>query len=406
MKKKQLIILGIFLTLSIAGSFPLTIVNVNRIQENQDLGDLLKTSAWNPGFNYTMIDDYPYSWIEINTTGTNFTSFNMGLDDGCNATSFADQGWPFTFYGTEYDYLNVSTNGWMTFTNDNDPTAYIFDDEEAYDWADIPQNSSTTRRGNHNDTAILLGTDLDLSSGGSILYQFFGTAPNRYLVIEYYQVAEIETHDPQTMEAIFHENGDIHFQYKSITSPLGSTDWSYPNVTVGLEHGDLVNYNMYTNNWTQTFNNQPVASKSVYFKLSGSPMVPSLNILTPSPTTTTTISLEWTRSLFNPDNYTLYRHTAEINSGTLGSATEVKTITDNSTTDTVPGVGTWYYAVVAHNENGSSAPSNSPSIEVESSGGGGGGPIPGADIALISLSSLIAIVIIVRKFKKSKISKT
>lgn len=287
----------------LATSILSTSVNTNNGQENQDLDDSLKTSAWNPGFNYTMIEDIPYSWIEINTTGTEFTGFYTGSDDGCNFTSFAGQGWSFTFYGTEYDNLTVDTNGWMTFTNDDDPTNYDFDYIYSYEWDDIPQNCSTTNHENHNDTACLLATDLDLDVGGSIFYQFFGAAPNRYLVVEYYQVAQYDTWDPQTMQAIFYENGDIHFQYKSITE---SEIW-YENTVVGLDHGDLVNYNIYTNNWTQKFNNQSVAEKSVYFRLSELP----------------------------------------------------------------PG---------------------SP-------------PIPGADIALISLSSLMGIVIVVRKFKKSKISK-
>ena len=114
---------------------------------------------------------------------------------------------------------------------------------------------------------------------GDVYYQFFGTAPNRYLVIEYHQVAEVDYYDPQTMEAIFYENGDIHFQYKSII--IDST-WSYPNAVVGLDHGDLINYNVYTNNWSQTFNNQSVFEKSVYFRLSpvssGGGVIPGAHI--------------------------------------------------------------------------------------------------------------------------------
>jgi hypothetical protein len=256
-----------------ASSIPLPIV-----QEDQDIGGSLKTSAWNPGFNYTMIEDFPYSWIEINETGTEFI-FSVDDDDGHNYTSFADNGWSFTFYGTEYDWLNVSTNGWMMFTNPDINWTYDWSSSDSWTPSEIPQNHTEANREKHNDTAFLFHTDLYPGSGGEVYYQFFGTAPNRYLVIEYYQVAEVDYYDPQTMEAIFYENGDIHFQYKSII--INST-WSYPNAVVGLDHGDLINYNVYTNNWSQTFNNQSVFEKSVYFRLSelppGTPPIPGADI--------------------------------------------------------------------------------------------------------------------------------
>jgi len=124
------------------------------------------------------------------------------------------------------------------------------------------------------------------------------------------------------------------------------------------------------------------------------PSTPSLTILTTSPTTDATISLEWTIST-GADNYTLYRHSSEINASSLGSATVVETILGNSTTDTVPAIGRWYYAVVGNAMLGSSSLSNSPYIDVESSGGGGGGPIPGFDLVIIVLISVTSIVFVI-----------
>jgi hypothetical protein len=123
------------------------------------------------------------------------------------------------------------------------------------------------------------------------------------------------------------------------------------------------------------------------------PSAPTLTILTSSPTISTTISLEWTIST-GADNYTLYRHSSEINASTLGDATVVETILGNSTTDTVPTIGRWYYAVVGNAMLGSSSLSNSPYIDVEN--GGGGGPIPGFDLVIIVFISGASIVIAIK----------
>ncbi|MBA7557294.1 hypothetical protein ES705_50041 [subsurface metagenome] len=93
------------------------------------------------------------------------------------------------------------------------------------------------------------------------------------------------------------------------------------------------------------------------------PSAPILTITTPSPTNSPDISLEWTTSVCT-DNYTLYRHTAPITSSNLISTTKIKTIMGTSTSDTVSGLGRWYYAITANNESGSSDPSNSPYIDV------------------------------------------
>jgi len=94
------------------------------------------------------------------------------------------------------------------------------------------------------------------------------------------------------------------------------------------------------------------------------PDPPILSINSLSPTNNRTTALDWTSSN-GADNYTLYRHTSEINSSSLISATNIKDVTGTSTTDTVPDIGRWYYAVIATNESGSSDPSNSPYIDIQ-----------------------------------------
>ena len=102
-KKKEVLILVILFTIVMA-TFPLSIVKVADSISKEGNRDhqinALKTSAWQSGFNYTIIDNFPYSWIEIIETGTEFKGFLYGDDDGVNTTSFIADGWNFTFYGT------------------------------------------------------------------------------------------------------------------------------------------------------------------------------------------------------------------------------------------------------------------------------------------------------------------
>ncbi len=89
------------------------------------------------------------------------------------------------------------------------------------------------------DCVALLCEDLDPSYSGNIYYQFFGSGPNRYLVIEYNQICNINEELVGDFEVIFYENGTIKFQYKIIYD----LQWFYQ--IFGLDHGDLTNYNRY-----------------------------------------------------------------------------------------------------------------------------------------------------------------
>ena len=127
------------------------------------------------------------------------------------------------------------------------------------------------------------------------------------------------------------------------------------------------------------------------------PVPPVLDITTPSPTTILDVSLGWTTST-GADNYTLYRYTSPITSSNLNLATEVKTITETTTTDTVPGIGRWYYVVVANNRSGSSDLSNYDFIDVEEAPTGGSpAAISGYSLYFIGLTSIMMIFIIYKK---------
>jgi len=192
-------------------------------------------AATESGGGYIMDTNAAYSWIEISGTGTWMAISNS--DDNAETISFLGAGWNFTFYEINYSSITVSSNGWMSFPDLGDTGDWI---------DDIPGASAE-----NIDAVALLEDDLDPGSRGDIYYEFRGSAPNRYLVIQYDDVGSCCSGDyVGTFEVIFYENGDIKFQYQDVS------DEPYPDI--GLDHGDLVNYNRWE---TST----PFSSKAISF---------------------------------------------------------------------------------------------------------------------------------------------
>ncbi|MFX1430701.1 MAG: hypothetical protein ACFFCY_11115 [Promethearchaeota archaeon] len=207
----------------------------NIIRENSDL----RTASSNGG-GYIMNYSAAYSWIEISTSGTlmNISSEN----DGYETISFISEGWNFTYYETQYNTIYVSTNGWMSFTNLGDTQSLC---------ASIPDLSD-----DNIDCVALLCSDLSPFNGGEIYYEFRGLAPFNYLVIEYHNIYSDDNNYIGSFEVIFNQTGIIKFQYQNINY------LSQYDAIVGLDHGDLTNYNSYTriNN-----NNLPYINKAIEF---------------------------------------------------------------------------------------------------------------------------------------------
>ncbi len=107
------------------------------------------------------------------------TPTNLSIDD--RYSSVANIGFPFPFYGTIYNNLVASTNGYLSF---DISLANGFSHYQNF--GDLPNGSY--------DKALIMGPyhDLDPSVGASptkkIQYQVWGTAPHRRWVLSFYKV--------------------------------------------------------------------------------------------------------------------------------------------------------------------------------------------------------------------------
>jgi len=234
-KVQRNLFIGLFFLLIFLSSNILKTLNNNnssKLQyERAEFNDIppfndLKISANGDG--YVMDPNAEYSWIEISSSGINMTNISNKDDDFQVLDIFVEDGWNFTFYETNYSKIYVSSNGWMSFTNKGDTG----------DWLNgIPSQCSE-----NVDCIALLSEDLILGDfgGGDVFYNFSGTAPNRYLVIEYYQVYDFSNGElVGDFELILYENGTIKFQYKTVNDLDGFEP------IIGLDHGDMMNYNLY-----------------------------------------------------------------------------------------------------------------------------------------------------------------
>jgi hypothetical protein len=158
-------------------------------------------------------DDEPWSgWVDA-TSGS-----DTGLaGDDANGGPIA-LGFSFPFYGNVYSAVYVSTNGFLTFG----------DGVANHDNVCVPGSGAP-----HNMIAPFWD---DLTVGapynsGKIYYTAAGSTPQRYLVIEWYQVTRLNSTATLSFEAILHENGNIQMNYTGLSGDLTSA-------TVGIQNSD------------------------------------------------------------------------------------------------------------------------------------------------------------------------
>ena len=237
--KKNIVILSVLIVSLLFFMNPS--LNINR-DNNKAVSEIihipkdLETSSENGG-GYEMDTNAPFSWIEINETGTRLDILSNN-DDESDVITLE---WNFPYYENNYDRIYVSSNGWMTFSNLGNV------EDLCYSIPSLEEENV--------DSIALLCINLDPSQNGDVFFNFSGSSPNRYLVIEFYNVSHKNGNFVGSFESILYENGTILFQYKELHY--------FDNYIIGLDHGDGINYNNF-----DEFTGLPIESKAIYFNTS------------------------------------------------------------------------------------------------------------------------------------------
>jgi uncharacterized repeat protein (TIGR01451 family) len=152
-----------------------------------------------------------FNWLDA-TNGTH--SYVFGDD---RATGPIPLGFSFFFYGRVYTTTYLGTNGYVSFegpvtayTNRNLPNSKTPNNFIAPFWDDLQVCPNQAKQ--------------------AIYFKPGGSAPNRYFAAEWAGVSRLsDPTRPITFETVLYENGEILFQYQSLTGTLSSA-------SVGIEN--------------------------------------------------------------------------------------------------------------------------------------------------------------------------
>ncbi|MDH3973937.1 MAG: RHS domain-containing protein [Deltaproteobacteria bacterium] len=172
-------------------------------------------------------DSYGYSWVDSNAPSPSIAYNWMDISaTGTVAISSCDDcsenvpiGFNFIYYGNTFSSININSNGSLSL------------DGSFNQYSNRPVPNSAFP----NNIIAPFWDDLYISSPALVHYQTSGTAPNRIFTVQWSQA---RFYNPRaaslTFQALFHENGNILFQYNSMSGGA----WNGGSATIGIENSD------------------------------------------------------------------------------------------------------------------------------------------------------------------------
>ncbi len=201
--------------LLLAGSLTVPAPSVNA-HSQQSLA-VPQSTGGPDNYGYTWNDAVPYTWIDARDGG-----YSAGLGAPLGAVSQGgaiDLGFTFPFYENAYSSIIPSTAGVIGF--DSSSLSFSSSSYAVIPTPDLPNNFIGP---------LFYGFGVNYGEyHGNIYYKRGGTAPNRYIVMEWYQVRDgVNTY---TFEVVLYESGNFDFTYQSVSQSNGSVCGS----TAGME---------------------------------------------------------------------------------------------------------------------------------------------------------------------------
>lgn len=147
-------------------------------------------------FGYTWDDTVPLVWIDASGGTT------VGSSGYANSAPFGPIPLPFTFkfYENSYSQVNISQQGYITFSTEN------------FQQTGIPYPITP------NNRIAPYSTYFFLDAGSWVRYISGGSEPNRYFAVEWHDVLDQNYRENLfRFETIIYENGNILFQYQNMT---------------------------------------------------------------------------------------------------------------------------------------------------------------------------------------------
>ncbi|MCB8916394.1 MAG: hypothetical protein H6666_00590 [Ardenticatenaceae bacterium] len=169
---------------------------------------------------YTYDDTINYNFEDIAATGT---AFILGDDEVSGPLPI---GFSFDFYGVTYTDIRASSNGFLTVNNDTNSGCCT--------------GQALPTPGSPDGLIAGWWEDMDPGEAGSgLYYETLGTAPNRYMIVQYTNVQHYPSGTPVTLQYKLYEGSDvIEVHYLDAPSDGGTHSAGLENQdgTVGIQY--------------------------------------------------------------------------------------------------------------------------------------------------------------------------
>ena len=233
--------------------------NVNDFSDsmNAELAANFLTNGFKPNYLKT---DIPYNYTDISYLNS---SYEVNLNDD-EVSGAIDLLFSFDYFGVTHNQIYISSNGYITFSPAD--LSYPYDGSGCCQSQNLPD-------AHYPNNHISLGwEDLDPPQGGQIFAKTFGSAPNRYCIIQFEEIEHTQSSNHVSSQIILRESSnEIEINVKELQS-----DGDYHSI--GVENADgsvglgisFTKNNIYEESYKLTYQSQNLSKDPdvlfVYFR--------------------------------------------------------------------------------------------------------------------------------------------